>query len=161
MIMLSAKNEVIDKVLGLELGAEDYMTKPFDNRELLARIKVILRRNESREDSSEGTEVQSTRILHEELTFDLESRRVLKNGIPVSLTAKEFKILETLLKRPDKIFTRDELLQIGWGYDFMGDSRSVDMTIMRLRKKLEDNADEPKYVRTIYGFGYQLGGGEA
>ncbi|MNR58414.1 Alkaline phosphatase synthesis transcriptional regulatory protein SphR [compost metagenome] len=79
----------------------------------------------------------------------------------MSLTAKEFKILETLLKRPDKIFTRDELLQIGWGYDFMGDSRSVDMTIMRLRKKLEDNADEPKYVRTIYGFGYQLGGGEA
>lgn len=161
VIMLSAKNEVIDKVLGLELGAEDYMTKPFDNRELLARIKVILRRNESKEESSEGTEVKSTRIIHEELTFDLESRRVLKNGVPVSLTAKEFKILETLLKRPDKIFTRDELLQIGWGYDFMGDSRSVDMTIMRLRKKLEDNADEPKYVRTIYGFGYQLGGGEA
>jgi two-component system alkaline phosphatase synthesis response regulator PhoP/two-component system response regulator VicR len=161
VIMLSAKNEVIDKVLGLELGAEDYMTKPFDNRELLARIKVILRRNESKEESSEGAEVKSTRIVHEELTFDLESRRVLKNGVPVSLTAKEFKILETLLKRPDKIFTRDELLQIGWGYDFMGDSRSVDMTIMRLRKKLEDNADEPKYVRTIYGFGYQLGGGEA
>ncbi|QLG40352.1 MULTISPECIES: response regulator transcription factor [unclassified Paenibacillus] len=161
VIMLSAKNEVIDKVLGLELGAEDYMTKPFDNRELLARIKVILRRNESKEESSEGTEVTSTRIIHEELTFDLESRRVLKNDVPVSLTAKEFKILETLLKRPDKIFTRDELLQIGWGYDFMGDSRSVDMTIMRLRKKLEDNADEPKYVRTIYGFGYQLGGGEA
>ncbi|MBU5351668.1 response regulator transcription factor [Paenibacillus silvae] len=161
VIMLSAKNEIIDKVLGLELGAEDYMTKPFDNRELLARIKVILRRNESREDISEATtEVQSTRIIHEELTFDLESRRVLKNDIPVSLTAKEFKILETLLKRPDKIFTRDELLQIGWGYDFMGDSRSVDMTIMRLRKKLEDNADDPKYVRTIYGFGYQLGGGQ-
>ncbi|MCK6073367.1 response regulator transcription factor [Paenibacillus silvae] len=161
VIMLSAKNEIIDKVLGLELGAEDYMTKPFDNRELLARIKVILRRNESRENISEATtEVQSTRIIHEELTFDLESRRVLKNDIPVSLTAKEFKILETLLKRPDKIFTRDELLQIGWGYDFMGDSRSVDMTIMRLRKKLEDNADDPKYVRTIYGFGYQLGGGE-
>nr|WP_145402270.1 response regulator transcription factor [Paenibacillus xylanexedens] len=161
VIMLSAKNEIIDKVLGLELGAEDYMTKPFDNRELLARIKVILRRNESRENISEATtELQSTRIIHEELTFDLESRRVLKNDIPVSLTAKEFKILETLLKRPDKIFTRDELLQIGWGYDFMGDSRSVDMTIMRLRKKLEDNADDPKYVRTIYGFGYQLGGGE-
>ncbi|GGH51760.1 DNA-binding response regulator [Paenibacillus silvae] len=161
VIMLSAKNEIIDKVLGLELGAEDYMTKPFDNRELLARIKVILRRNESRENISEATtEVQSTRIIHEELTFDMESRRVLKNDIPVSLTAKEFKILETLLKRPDKIFTRDELLQIGWGYDFMGDSRSVDMTIMRLRKKLEDNADDPKYVRTVYGFGYQLGGGE-
>jgi DNA-binding response OmpR family regulator len=136
------------------------MTKPFDNRELLARIKVVLRRNENKEETNEGKEVPSTRIIHEELTFDLESRRVLKNDVPVSLTAKEFKILETLLKRPDKIYTRDELLQIGWGYDFMGDSRSVDMTIMRLRKKLEDNADEPKYVRTIYGFGYQLGGGE-
>ncbi|PZD97178.1 DNA-binding response regulator [Paenibacillus sambharensis] len=161
VIMLSAKNEVIDKVLGLELGAEDYMTKPFDNRELLARVKVILRRNESKEESIEDTEVKSTCIIHEELTFDLDNRRVLKNGVSLSLTAKEFKILETLLKRPDKIFTRDELLQIAWGYDFMGDSRSVDMTIMRLRKKLEDNADEPRYVRTIYGFGYQLGGGEA
>lgn len=161
VIMLSAKNEIIDKVLGLELGAEDYMTKPFDNRELLARMKVVLRRNESKVEAGEGTESQTTRIVHEELTFDLESRRVLKNDVPVSLTAKEFKILETLLKRPDKIYTRDELLQIGWGYDFMGDSRSVDMTIMRLRKKLEDNADEPKYVRTIYGFGYQLGGGGA
>lgn len=161
VIMLSAKNEIIDKVLGLELGAEDYMTKPFDNRELLARIKVVLRRNESKVEAGEGTESQTTRIVHEELTFDLESRRVLKNDVPVSLTAKEFKILETLLKRPDKIYTRDELLQIGWGYDFMGDSRGVDMTIMRLRKKLEDNADEPKYVRTIYGFGYQLGGGGA
>lgn len=160
VVMLSAKNEVIDKVLGLELGAEDYMTKPFDNRELLARIKVILRRNENRKETSEAAKAQPTCIMHEELTFDLENRRVLKNDVPVSLTAKEFKILETLLKRPDKIFTRDELLQIGWGYDFMGDSRSVDMTIMRLRKKLEDNADEPKYVRTIYGFGYQLGGGE-
>ncbi|MBP2000007.1 two-component system alkaline phosphatase synthesis response regulator PhoP/two-component system response regulator VicR [Paenibacillus shirakamiensis] len=160
VIMLSAKNEIIDKVLGLELGAEDYMTKPFDNRELLARIKVILRRIEIRE-SGKGTEVKSSCIIHEELTFDLESRRVLKNNVPVSLTAKEFKILETLLQRPHKIFTRDELLQIGWGFDFMGDSRSVDMTIMRLRKKLEDNADEPKYVRTIYGFGYQLGGVEA
>lgn len=159
VMMLSAKNEVIDKVLGLELGAEDYMTKPFDNRELLARIKVILRRSESKEETLEEMDMKSTRIIHEELTFDLESRRVLKNDEPISLTAKEFKILETLLKRPDKIFTRDELLQIGWGYDFMGDSRSVDMTIMRLRKKLEDNAEEPRYVRTIYGFGYQLGGG--
>lgn len=121
VIMLSAKNEVIDKVLGLELGAEDYMTKPFDNRELLARINVVLRRNESKVESGQGAESQTTRIVHEELTFDLESRRVLKNDVPVSLTAKEFKILETLLKRPDKIYTRDELLQIGWGYDFMRD----------------------------------------
>nr|WP_281378703.1 winged helix-turn-helix domain-containing protein [Paenibacillus phyllosphaerae] len=93
-----------------------------------------------------------------ELSFDLETKVVLKNGTPVSLTAKEYKILETLLKRPGKIFTRDELLEIAWGYDFLGDSRSVDMTIMRLRRKLEDDAENPKYVKTIYGFGYQLGG---
>ncbi|WP_340026451.1 response regulator transcription factor [Paenibacillus sp. FSL K6-1096] len=156
IIMLSAKNEIIDKVLGLELGAEDYMTKPFDNRELLARIKVVLRRAQSN-DPKPGEE--ETRITHEDLTFNLDTRVVQKGGAPVALTAKEFRILETLLKRPDKIFTRDELLEIVWGYDFMGDSRSVDMTIMRLRKKLEDDAENPKYIRTVYGFGYQLGGG--
>lgn len=156
VIMLSAKNEIIDKVLGLELGAEDYMTKPFDNRELIARIKVVLRRYENIDPTKSDEE---TRITHQELAFDLETRMVLKNGIPISLTAKEFKILETLLRRPRKIFTRDELLEIVWGYDFLGDSRSVDMTIMRLRKKLEDDAESPKYVKTIYGFGYQLGGG--
>lgn len=156
IIMLSAKNEIIDKVLGLELGAEDYMTKPFDNRELLARIKVVLRRAQSNDPKPEEEE---TRITHEDLTFDLETRVVQKGGAPVALTAKEFRILETLLKRPDKIYTRDELLELVWGFDFMGDSRSVDMTIMRLRKKLEDDAENPKYIRTVYGFGYQLGGG--
>ncbi|KGE20089.1 response regulator transcription factor [Paenibacillus wynnii] len=153
VIMLSAKNEIIDKVLGLELGAEDYITKPFDNRELIARIKVVLRRYENNDLKKE-----EDRIIYGELAFDLETKVVLKNGIPISLTAKEFKILETLLKRPGKIFTRDELLEIVWGYDFLGDSRSVDMTIMRLRKKLEEDAESPKYVKTIYGFGYQLGG---
>jgi len=154
VIMLSAKNEIVDKVLGLELGAEDYMTKPFDNRELVARIKVVLRRYENKE-PDHGEE---NRIVHGELVFDLDTKVVLKNGIPISLTAKEFKILETLLRRPGKIFTRNELLEIAWGYDYLGDSRSVDMTIMRLRKKLEEDAENPKYVKTVYGFGYQLGG---
>ncbi|TFE25413.1 response regulator transcription factor [Cohnella luojiensis] len=155
VIMLSAKNEIIDKVLGLELGAEDYLTKPFDNRELIARIKVVLRRYEN---SDQKRYSEDKQMNYGELAFDLETKVVLKNGTPVSLTAKEFKILETLLKRPGKIFTRDELLEIVWGYDYLGDSRSVDMTIMRLRKKLEDDAENPKYVKTIYGFGYQLGG---
>lgn len=156
VIMLSAKNEIIDKVLGLELGAEDYMTKPFDNRELLARIKVVLRRYENAD--APRDEAEENRITYGELTFNLETRVVMKQGVPVSLTAKEFKILEILLKRPGKIFTREELLDLVWGYDYLGDSRSVDMTVMRLRKKLEDDADHPKYVRTVYGFGYQLGG---
>jgi two-component system alkaline phosphatase synthesis response regulator PhoP/two-component system response regulator VicR len=155
VIMVSAKNEIIDKVLGLELGAEDYITKPFDNRELIARIKVVLRRYEN---SDSKVNEEETIIHHEELVFNFDTRIVQKNGSTVSLTAKEFKILETLLRRPTKVFTRDELLEIVWGYDYLGDSRTVDMTIMRLRKKLEDDAESPKYVKTVYGFGYQLGG---
>jgi two-component system alkaline phosphatase synthesis response regulator PhoP/two-component system response regulator VicR len=155
VIMLSAKSDTIDKVLGLELGAEDYMTKPFDNRELLARIKVVLRRYEA-SDQIKNDNMEP--IIYGELEIDLDTKRVLKDGNQISLTAKEFKILETLSKRPKKIFTRDELLEIIWGYDYLGDSRSVDMTIMRLRKKLEDDAENPKYVKTIYGFGYQFGG---
>lgn len=155
VIMVSAKNEIIDKVLGLELGAEDYITKPFDNRELIARIKVVLRRYENNDSKANEEE---TIIHHEELAFNFDTRIVQKNGSTVSLTAKEFKILETLLRRPTKVFTRDELLEMVWGYDYLGDSRTVDMTIMRLRKKLEDDAESPKYVKTVYGFGYQLGG---
>lgn len=155
VIMLSAKNETIDKVLGLELGAEDYITKPFDNRELIARIKVVLRRYES-SDQVKSENLQP--ILYKDLEIDLETKRVLKKGIHISLTAKEFKVIETLSQRPKKIFTREELLEIIWGYDYLGDSRSVDMTIMRLRKKLEDDSENPKYIRTIYGFGYQFGG---
>jgi two-component system alkaline phosphatase synthesis response regulator PhoP/two-component system response regulator VicR len=155
VIMLSAKNEIIDKVLGLELGAEDYMTKPFDNRELLARIKVVLRRYETSEQNSNNTMVP---VRYEDLEIDFETKRVLKGGVLISLTAKEFKILETLSKRPKKVFTRDELLEMVWGYDYSGDTRSVDMTIRRLRKKLEDDTENSRYVKTIYGFGYQFGG---
>ena len=155
VIMLSAKNEIIDKVLGLELGAEDYMTKPFDNRELLARIKVVLRRYETSEQNSNNTMAS---VRYEDLEIDFETKRVLQGGVSISLTAKEFKILETLSKRPKKVFTRDELLELVWGYDYSGDTRSVDMTIMRLRKKLEDDTENSRYVKTIYGFGYQFGG---
>ncbi len=155
VIMISAKNETIDKVLGLELGAEDYISKPFDNRELIARIKVVLRRYEHNEQINSE---QPKQLICGELEINPETKVVLKNGIQISLTAKEFKILETLFKRPKKIFTRDELLEIVWGYDYSGDSRSVDMTIMRLRKKVEEDSENPKYVKTIYGFGYQLGG---
>ena len=152
IIMLSAKTETIDKVLGLELGAEDYITKPFDNRELLARIKVVLRRYE------QTLESETKQLACGELTIDLETKTVQKDGLRISLTSKEFKILEALAQRPKKVFTRDELLEIAWGYDYLGDSRSVDMTIMRLRKKLEEDTDNPRYIKTVYGFGYQIGG---
>ncbi|BCK01563.1 response regulator transcription factor [Anaerocolumna chitinilytica] len=155
VIMISAKNETIDKVLGLELGAEDYVTKPFDNRELIARVKVVLRRFENTDQmKNDSTEP----ILYGDLEIDLEAKRVLKGGAQIALTAKEYQILETLSKRPTKIFTRDELLEIVWGYDYLGDSRSVDMTVMRLRKKLEEDSENPRYVKTVYGFGYQFGG---
>lgn len=155
VIMISAKNETIDKVLGLELGAEDYVTKPFDNRELIARVKVVLRRFEN-SDQMKNDSMEP--ILYGDLEIDLEAKRVLKGGVQIALTAKEYQILETLSKRPSKIFTRDELLEIVWGYDYLGDSRSVDMTVMRLRKKLEEDSENPKYVKTVYGFGYQFGG---
>lgn len=155
VIMLSAKNEIIDKVLGLELGAEDYMTKPFDNRELIARIKVVLRRYDT---SDQNLNNSMSPVRFKDLEIDFDTKRVLKGESQIALTAKEYKILETLSKRPKKIFTRDELLEIVWGYDFSGDSRSVDMTIMRLRKKLEDDTENPRYVKTVYGFGYQFGG---
>jgi len=93
-----------------------------------------------------------------ELEIDFETKQVRKGGKAVLLTAKEFKILDVLLKRPKKVFTREELLDLIWGYDYLGDSRSVDMTIMRLRKKLEDDSENPRYIRTVYGFGYQFGG---
>lgn len=155
VIMISAKNETIDKVLGLELGAEDYVTKPFDNRELIARVKVVLRRFENT-DQMKNDSMEP--ILYGDLEIDLEAKRVLKDGAQIALTAKEYQILETLSKRPTKIFTRDELLEIVWGYDYLGDSRSVDMTVMRLRKKLEEDSENPRYVKTVYGFGYQFGG---
>lgn len=116
VILVSAKNEIIDKVLGLELGAEDYVTKPFDNRELVARIKVVLRRQEGADPSPPNG---SGRVQVGELTVDLEAKAVLKNGAPVSETAKEFKLLETLAGRPGKVFTRDELLELVWGFDYL------------------------------------------
>lgn len=170
VIMLSAKNETIDKVLGLELGAEDYITKPFDNWELVTRIKVVLRRYEPSESNDLNDSINSINsieatknaplkpIISGDLEIDFESKRVLLFGRQILLTAKEFKLLETLSKRPKKIFTREELLEIIWGYDYLGDSRSVDMTIMRLRKKLDEDSENPKYVKTIFGFGYQFGG---
>ncbi len=152
IIMLTAKNDIIDKVLGLELGADDYITKPFDTRELVARIKAVLRRLKK-------NEADDRKILsHLDLVVDLENRTVTKGGKPIELTLKKYELLEVLIKNPRKVFGREELLQQVWGYDFMGDTRAVDICVTRLRKKIEDDSSNPKHILTVYGFGYRFGG---
>ncbi|MGI6706265.1 MAG: response regulator [Clostridia bacterium] len=152
IIMLTAKNDIVDKVLGLELGADDYITKPFDSRELIARIKAVLRRLEK------GEEADRKVLRHLDLEVDLENRTVTKDSKPLELTLKEYELLEVFIKNPRKVFSREELLRRAWGYDFMGDTRAVDICVTRLRKKIEDNSSHPKHIITVYGFGYRFGG---
>jgi DNA-binding response OmpR family regulator len=152
IIMLTAKNDIIDKVLGLELGADDYITKPFDTRELVARIKAVLRRLQK-------NEADDRKILsHLDLVVDPENRTVTKAGNPIELTLKEYELLEVLIKNTRKVFGREELLRQVWGYDYMGDTRAVDICVTRLRKKIEDDSSNPKHILTVYGFGYRFGG---
>ena len=152
IIMLTAKNDIVDKVLGLELGADDYITKPFDARELVARIKAVLRRLEKNEAADKKV------LSHLDLTVNLEDRTVTKGGKPVELTLKEYELLELFIKNPRKVFSREELLRQAWGYDFMGDTRAVDICVTRLRKKIEDDSSNPKHILTVFGFGYRFGG---
>lgn len=152
IVMLTAKHDIMDKLLALELGADDYITKPFDTRELIARIKAVLRRLEKSNDYN------VKRVEHFELVVDLENRIVLRNGNNVVVTLKEYELLEVFMRNPQKVFGREELLQKAWGYDFMGDTRAVDICITRLRKKIEEDSSDPKHIITVYGFGYRLGG---
>ena len=152
IIMLTARNDIVDKVLGLELGADDYITKPFDARELVARIKAVLRRLEKNEAADKKV------LSHLDLTVNLEDRTVTKGGKPVELTLKEYELLELFIKNPRKVFSREELLRQAWGYDFMGDTRAVDICVTRLRKKIEDDSSNPKHILTVFGFGYRFGG---
>lgn len=149
-IMLTAKHEVIDKVLGLELGADDYVTKPFEIMELLARIKALLRR------SNHVEEIEA--ITHHDLKIDYSNMVVYKGEREVGLTQKEFQLLELMSRNMKKTFSRDELLQRVWGYDYMGDSRVVDICIARLRKKVEEDSSSPVHIVTIFGMGYRFGG---
>lgn len=152
IIMLTARDDIVDKVLGLELGADDYITKPFDSRELIARIKAVLRRF-GKEDAGRPHVVE-----HLDLVINLDNRTVFKNNTQVELTLKEYELLEVFARNPHKVFTREELLSKAWSYDFMGDSRAVDTCITRLRKKIEDDSANPRHIITVYGFGYRFGG---
>lgn len=149
IIMLTAKGDDMDKILGLEYGADDYITKPFNILEVKARIKAIMRRS-----SKKSSETQAKVIKFEDLKIDCESRRVYVNNKEVNLTAKEFDLLELLIFNPNKVYSRENLLNIVWGYDYPGDVRTVDVHIRRLREKIEDNPSEPKYIHTKWGVGY-------
>lgn len=152
VIMLTAKGEDMDKILGLDYGADDYITKPFNILEVKARIKAIIRRVAgSRKEKSEEEE----RILENgDLRMDFDNRRVSVAGKEINLTSKEFELLELLATHPGKVYSRIMLLQTVWGKDYPGDVRTVDVHIRRLREKVEPNASEPVYVQTKWGVGY-------
>ncbi len=150
IIMLTAKGDDMDKILGLEYGADDYITKPFNILEVKARIKAIIRRNK-KGDSAKSTENEA---VFGELRVDLDGRRVFVHGAEVNLTAKEFDLLELLMNNPGKVYSRDNLLNIVWGYNYIGDARTVDVHVRRLREKIEDTPGNPDYIHTKWGVGY-------
>lgn len=151
ILMITAKSDVTDKVLGLEFGADDYITKPFDLREVIARIRTTLRRLDQANLSDHKVELEDV-IRFKNIEILAEERQVKKDGIPVDLTPKEYDLLLTLFGHRGKIFTRAELLDIVWGYDFIGDTRTVDTHIQRLRKKL----DAGDLITTVFGIGYKF-----
>lgn len=150
IIMLTAKDDDMDKILGLEYGADDYITKPFNILEVKARIKAIMRRTDSKNPSNTKTKD----IISGNVRLDCEGRRCYIAGKEMGLTAKEFEVLELLMLNPDKVYSRDELLKLVWGEDYPGDVRTVDVHIRRLREKIEENPSEPKFVHTKWGVGY-------
>ena len=150
IIMLTAKGEDMDKILGLEYGADDYITKPFNILEVKARIKAIMRRTTKPAAKEEKAKV----IQAGDLKLDCEGRRVFIKDKEINLTAKEFDVLELLVFNPNKVYSRENLLYIVWAYEYPGDVRTVDVHIPRLREKIEPNPSEPKYVHTKWGVGY-------
>ena len=153
IIMLTAKDSEIDKVLGLELGADDYVTKPFSTRELIARVKANMRRHQT---IQEGAEVVTNDIVIGPLTVQPDAYLVLKRDETIELTHREFELLHYLAKHIGQVMTREHLLQTVWGYDYFGDVRTVDVTIRRLREKIEDNPSHPTWIVTRRGVGYYL-----
>ena len=149
ILMLTAKSEEIDKILGLELGSDDYITKPFSVRELMARVKAVLRRYTKTPESSE-------KFIFGDIEADFENHSVICGGEKIELTLKEFELLEVLVKNRGKILTREMLLDKVWGYEYIGESRTVDVHIRYLRKKVEKDDKNPKFIETIRGVGYRF-----
>ena len=154
IIMLTAKGDDMDKILGLEYGADDYITKHFNILEVKARIKAIIRRTAKQEKKADT----AGRIQAGDMTIERDNRRVYIEGREINLTAKEFDVLELLATHPNQVYSREKLLTMVWGADYPGDARTVDVHIRRLREKVETNSSEPKYVHTKWGVGYYFKG---
>lgn len=150
IVMLTAKGDDMDKILGLEYGADDYITKPFNILEVKARLKAIMRRTGQKDKNSEQDKI----IEQGDMKLDCEGRRVYIAGREINLTAKEFEVLELMIKTPNKVYSREDLLKLIWGEDYPGDVRTVDVHIRRLREKIEKSPSEPRYVHTKWGIGY-------
>jgi len=154
ILMLTAKSEEFDKVLGLELGADDYLTKPFSIRELIARIKAIIRRVNAVIEEQVSSDVKE--LSFGSLIINMEKRKVLLDGKNIELTAKEFDLLALFASNPGKAYTRENLLNIVWGYQFTGYEHTVNSHINRLRAKIESNPADPKFIKTVWGIGYKF-----
>lgn len=151
IIMITAREEEVDKVLGLELGADDYITKPFSVRELLARVKANMRRfsGEAKEETA-----NDVLVVSDDFFINTSRYEVSKNGVVLDLTLREYELLKFLVTQPNRIFSREALLSSVWGYEFYGDVRTVDVTVRRLREKIEDDSGNPSYILTKRGVGY-------
>lgn len=155
IIMLTAKGQDMDKIMGLEYGADDYIIKPFNPLEVVLRVKAILRRIGA--DKEDGSNDKS-KLVGGPFVIDLYSQELLKNNILVDVTPKEYMLMKLFIENPNKAFTRDELLNLVWGYNFFGDPKIIDVNIRRLRAKIEDNSSSPRYIETVWGVGYRWKG---
>ncbi len=151
IIMLTAKDSEVDKVVGLEIGADDYVTKPYSSRELVARIRAVLRRN-----SGEGIENEPGVMTVNGIRMDIDRHQVSVNGIPVSLPLKEFELLEFLMRNAGRVLTRIQLIDRVWGSDYVGDTKTLDVHIKRLRAKIETDPANPTLIQTVRGLGYKM-----
>ena len=158
ILMLTAKSEEIDKILGLELGADDYITKPFSVRELMARIKANLRKSDSNGNNSEETSTEGNKIVVGDLSLDLDKFEVRVKNQLIDLTLREFEVLRYLATQPGQVVTREHLLEKVWGYEYYGDIRTVDVTVRRIREKIEKDTSVPKILITKRGVGYYIAG---
>lgn len=153
VVMLTARGDDVDKILGLELGADDYLTKPFNPRELVARVKAVLRRSSrSGSEAAEAPEV----LFFPDFVLDLTGRTLTVQGRQVDCPPKEFDLLATLAQNPHRAFTREQLLEKVWDYSFYGDFRTVDVHVQRIRKKVEPDPEKPRYIKTVWGVGYKF-----